>query len=265
MRRPILGAGLTLEANAQAEEEILGARSWIVPASSSSESEGGKELKELVFWLKKKRVPSDLQRRLSQIIGDPASASRTALNHLLRRWSTSEKYQFITVLEQAPNPDSRVVLDQQRDQLGLNRIRLEWRLGDLERRTLARNQAGIVEAFRTSGMPCLTPDELGEQGNHPKWVWHHIGTTRMSNDPAHGVVDADCRVHALDNLYLAGSSVFPTGGNDMPTLTVVALAHRLADHLKSRIARSRDPMPHRATKSPPAPAGRKATMPALAT
>jgi choline dehydrogenase-like flavoprotein len=65
----------------------------------------------------------------------------------------------------------------------------------------------------------------------PKPHFHHMGTTRMASDPASGVVDADCRVHGVENLYVAGSSVFPTGGNANPTLTIIALALRLADHL----------------------------------
>jgi choline dehydrogenase-like flavoprotein len=62
---------------------------------------------------------------------------------------------------------------------------------------------------------------------------HHMGTTRMHVDPKQGVVDPDCRVHGVGNLFIAGSSVFPTGGYANPTLTIVALAIRLADHLKS--------------------------------
>lgn len=65
--------------------------------------------------------------------------------------------------------------------------------------------------------------------------YHHMGATRMSQDPRHGVVDADCRVHDLDNLYVAGSSVFPTAGFANPTLTLVALALRLTDHLADRL------------------------------
>jgi choline dehydrogenase-like flavoprotein len=61
---------------------------------------------------------------------------------------------------------------------------------------------------------------------------HHMGTTRMSQDPRLGVVDKDCRVHEVGNLYIAGSSVFPTAGMANPTLTIVALAVRLADHIK---------------------------------
>jgi len=66
--------------------------------------------------------------------------------------------------------------------------------------------------------------------------FHHLGATRMHTDPAMGVVDADCRVHGVSNLYIAGSSVFPTYGCSNPTLTVVAMALRLADHLKKQLA-----------------------------
>jgi choline dehydrogenase-like flavoprotein len=63
-----------------------------------------------------------------------------------------------------------------------------------------------------------------------------MGTTRMSNDPRQGVVDANCQVHGISNLYVAGSSVFPTAGAGTPTFTLVALALRLADHLKEQMA-----------------------------
>jgi len=64
---------------------------------------------------------------------------------------------------------------------------------------------------------------------------HHIGTTRMHPDPKQGVVDQNCRVHGISNLHVAGSSVFPTSGHANPTLTIVALALRLADHLGRRV------------------------------
>jgi choline dehydrogenase-like flavoprotein len=64
---------------------------------------------------------------------------------------------------------------------------------------------------------------------------HHMGTTRMADDPRHGVVDRDCRVHGLDNLFVGGSSVFATPGHANPTYTIVQLALRLADHLVGRL------------------------------
>ena len=63
---------------------------------------------------------------------------------------------------------------------------------------------------------------------------HHMGTTRMSDDPRAGIVNAECKAHALDNLYIAGSSVFPTAGYVNPTATLLALAIRLAEHLETR-------------------------------
>ena len=70
------------------------------------------------------------------------------------------------------------------------------------------------------------------------WGNHHLGTTRMAADPKRGVVDADCRVHGMSNFFVAGSSLFPTGSTVNPTLTIVALALRLSDHLKRRFAQS---------------------------
>jgi len=64
-------------------------------------------------------------------------------------------------------------------------------------------------------------------------AWHHISTTRISEDPKTGVVDKNCKVHGIDNLYISGCSVFPISGYVNPTLTIVALSLRLADHLKS--------------------------------
>jgi choline dehydrogenase-like flavoprotein len=72
-------------------------------------------------------------------------------------------------------------------------------------------------------------------GDELSKIWtchHHMGTTRMHDDPRQGVVDRHCAVHGLSNFYITGSSVFPTGGRANPTITIVALAIRLADHLK---------------------------------
>jgi choline dehydrogenase-like flavoprotein len=81
------------------------------------------------------------------------------------------------------------------------------------------------------------PDWLTQDNDEWPRLWgsgnHQLGTTRMAADPKQGVVNADCRVHSVENLYIAGSSVFPTGGYTHPTLTVGAMALRLADHLKS--------------------------------
>lgn len=141
-------------------------------------------------------------------------------------------------LEQAPNPDSRVTLGQERDQLGLRRARLDWRLTELDTYTMVSTTHALARALGRSGQGRLRIEEwLLEDAESWHGMYggnHHMGTTRMSDDPGQGVVDRNCRVHGVDNLFIAGSSVFPTGGFANPTLTLTALAHRLADHLREQ-------------------------------
>jgi choline dehydrogenase-like flavoprotein len=142
---------------------------------------------------------------------------------------------LLDVCEQAPNPESRVRLASERDALGVPRVRLEWRLSALDKRSLRRGHELLARELGRAGLGRLQlmlsdddmewPDDLGGGA-------HHMGTTRMHADPREGVVDANARVHGVANLFVAGSSVFPTSGAAHPTLTVVALALRLADHLK---------------------------------
>lgn len=139
-------------------------------------------------------------------------------------------------IEQPPRRENRVTLSKRNDALGQRQARVEWRLGTQERNSLLRTLTLFDAALRTGGLGRLVQpptsanfDLLVEQSHH------HMGTTRMHADPTHGVVDADCRVHGVSNLYVAGSSVMPTGGAATVTLTAVALGLRLADHLRKRL------------------------------
>jgi choline dehydrogenase-like flavoprotein len=149
----------------------------------------------------------------------------------------SKMYRIVTTQEQAPNPSSRVRLAQERDPLGMPRVQLQWQLSDLDRHSIEVAIDEFVRGFGAAGIGKLhTPLDLGR--GWPVNVpisWHHSGTTRMSDDPSKGVVDADLRVHGIDNLYIAGSSVFTTSGNGNPTLTIVALTLRLAAHLRDTL------------------------------
>ena len=139
--------------------------------------------------------------------------------------------------EQQPNPQSRVSLGSERDHLGMREVIVDWRL-------MAEDRSKAVEILRLlgteigrAGFGRLRPS-LRDDNDWPEDFYgneHHMGTTRMHHDPKLGVVDENCRVHAVSNLYAAGSSVFPTGGASNPTLTIVALALRLADHLKKQL------------------------------
>ncbi len=142
--------------------------------------------------------------------------------------------------EQAPNPQSRVVLTGETDRFGLRRAGLDWRLSGLDKKTIRTCglAVGAYLARRGLGRAKLHDWLLSEAEGLPGFDeghevagFHHMGTTRMGRRPGEGVVDGDCRVFGVPNLYLAGSSVFRTGGYANPTLTIVQLALRLADRL----------------------------------
>lgn len=155
-------------------------------------------------------------------------------------WSTyrrpSRHFDVLRVLhqaEQVPHPGNRVSLGEQTDAFGVRRLRIEWEWTPQDARGAARAHALVADAVRRAGLgvlrPAGAPVVLGSSTNH------YLGTTRMSADPAAGVVDAECRVHGLDNLYVASTSVFPTGGCANPTLTLVALALRVAESVLSSL------------------------------
>src|SRR5262249_13805636 len=139
-------------------------------------------------------------------------------------------YRLNNSVEQIPNPESRVTLSDEQDAFGLRRVRLQWQLSELDKHGIRRAHELLALEVGRSGfgrlrfeLPAHEQEILhGVTGGH-----HHMGTTRMSADPKTGVVDADCRLYGLHNFYVAGSSVFPTGGFSNPTLTIVALALRL--------------------------------------
>lgn len=149
---------------------------------------------------------------------------------------------LIARAEQAPNPESRVFLSDQRDALGLRKADLHWQLSDLDKRSAREHALALDREFQRLGLGTVTPSEWLEDGSpswpvdptvghHPIAGYHHMGMTRMSANPADGVVDANCTVHGVSNLHIAGSSVFTTSGWANPTLTILALARRLAHHV----------------------------------
>jgi choline dehydrogenase-like flavoprotein len=154
--------------------------------------------------------------------------------------------------ESAPRPDNRVTLGDRVDALGVPRSVVEWHIGEPELRAAevfaGRVDAGLREKalghLDLSGFPIQR--DLRHLSRRVAAGCHHIGTTRMSDHPQDGVVDRDCRVHGVENLFIAGSSVFPTGGWSNPTLTLLALGYRLADRLKEDLGLSRHTRPRAA-------------------
>jgi choline dehydrogenase-like flavoprotein len=153
---------------------------------------------------------------------------------------------LVGLSETAPNKDSRVMLSGEKDPLGLRRVLLDWRLSEIDLRT----QAAMAQAFGTEmarlNIARMRIDDwietqdwsaaIGRNDEPLTGSSHHMGTTRMSDTPVDGVVNRHCAVHDLHNMYIAGSSVFPTCGFVNPTLTIVALALRVADQLKQKLA-----------------------------
>lgn len=154
---------------------------------------------------------------------------------------TTDTFVLYGRAEQAPNPDSRITLSpDHRDALGIPSVMLNWAINDLDIHSLRQTSVVLGQEAAKLGIGRVRmADWLQENTPQPANVvgggHHHMGTTRMSSDPKTGVVDADCRVHGMTNLYVAGSSVFPTGGSANPTHTIVAMALRLGESIKSAL------------------------------
>ncbi|MFI5024984.1 MAG: GMC oxidoreductase [Alphaproteobacteria bacterium] len=135
--------------------------------------------------------------------------------------------------EMEPRAENRITLSDKKDAFGLPLPLVSYSLGERDKKTLIALHAQVTEEVRRLGLGRLevSPEEVitavGDDASH------HLGSTRMGRDPASSVVDADCRVHIVENLYVAGGSVFPSGGSANPTYTIVALAIRLAEHLRA--------------------------------
>jgi choline dehydrogenase-like flavoprotein len=163
--------------------------------------------------------------------------ARNTLSRVYRSFKKRPVYFTLNHMsEQLPNKDSRVLLSSEKDRLGQNRIQLDWQVKPLDMRTIIRSQQIINEELQRAGLGRLSIDMQDESPpSDLHGGWHHMGTTRMHTDPAKGVVDQNGRVHGMSNLFIAGPSVFPTGGYANPVLTIVALSIKLADHIKAMI------------------------------
>jgi choline dehydrogenase-like flavoprotein len=168
-----------------------------------------------------------------KVDAEMALPSATVQALLTRGNGTYEPAHLTIRAEQSPVAESRVSLTSEVDAVGLPRAALDWRIAPEDDVRLRRALQLLGRELGAAGIA-----RTWRPGDASRFVWrpspggHHMGTTRMGTDPATSVVDADCRTHEIENLYIAGSSVFPTGGDANPTLTIVALAHRLADRMK---------------------------------
>ena len=204
--------------------------------------------KRLYRRMKQDLDPSASGRRLWRSYRAARGWTQRHIGASVKRWRADAgrlRLSLIVRGEQSPNPNSRVRLSTQRDALGSPLATLDWQLSELDKRTVGVLAQRLDEALRAAGTGTIETAPWLDDGDcawpidptvseHPIGGYHHMGTTRMSASPRDGVVDADCRVHGIRNLYIAGSSVFPTGGWANPTLTLLALTYRLAEHIDLR-------------------------------
>ncbi|MEB3316895.1 MAG: GMC family oxidoreductase [Cyanobacteriota bacterium] len=189
------------------------------------------------------RPSQSLRQSLTTLATQPLQTAGFLVSRRLRPRALIQSTRFQVISEPTPDPSSRVTLSSRRDQLGMNRVGVDWRVGAHTKRSIDRTVALVAEEFHRAGVADVTLDPPFEVHGWPasfeeEGCWHHMGTTRMHHSPRLGVVDKDCRVHDTTNLFVAGSSVFPTAGGDFPTITIVALALRLADHIEATLASS---------------------------
>ena len=188
-----------------------------------------------------------LQHVVNVALG-PADAARFAWHMLRDRKLAERKFPSVIIqskanlysldfhAEQQPNPASRVSLSADADAFGMPRLHVDWRYtaGDVD--TVRRAIALLAQEIRRQRLGAFDYDDAAleaEMTRYGAYGGHHIGTARMGSDPHSSVVDTECRIHGLRNLYVAGAAVFPTSSQANPTLTVVALALRLAAHLRT--------------------------------
>jgi choline dehydrogenase-like flavoprotein len=223
-------AELALTENTQREMQILNGTVALDPVSVSEEKDDAGE-------------NSDTSRSSE----DPAASLKgwedaekyyESGKYLKEKFNRTKQFMLFTRMEQSPNPSSRVTLDTERDALGMPRVVLDWKLTALEKRSYRKLIEKIGAACGMTGVGRVHLHEWLHDENDLNWPehlaggWHHMGTTRMHANSREGVVDENCKVHGLGNLYIAGSSCFPTAGSANPTYTIVAMTLRLADHLK---------------------------------
>lgn len=241
-----IGVAFCAGTEQQTIQQMGNGATFIAAPSLSNVNNGWASLLALRDGLAAKQIPENAGAHIKKLIADFDSAIGIAALRMRGKETSTQIVQrgFINVIcmcEQSPNPNSRVSLSEQTDLLGSPQVNLHWDLTELDRHTIRATVTLMAAEFNRLGLGTIQLDEWLRKENTSTWPerlrggHHHMGTTRMSADPAKGVVDKNCTVHGIDNLHIAGSSVFPTGGYVNPTLTIVALASRLADHLKSKL------------------------------
>jgi choline dehydrogenase-like flavoprotein len=231
----------------QTEKQLLQMHGTIIFWMESDSSVSA--VKTLFRAVRGRAIPpsGELRTLLRNSLADPAELLGVMCRYCIQKRAGTPKRGRIylaALCEVAPNPDSRITLSEVRDQLGMRRARIDWRIGELERRTASEYVRTVASEFVRRGLGTYDLKQAALLEDEKDWVKmasdnnHHMGTTRMHENEKLGVVNSDCKVHGIDNLYIGSSAVFPSSGSASPTSTILALCIRIADKLKQRLVAS---------------------------
>ena len=229
--------GVRLSPAIQRSEQLPNCATWVVAFNFGPDDPPWDSLKR--FLTREANVHQDLRA----IMMNTDLLFRGLKDYFILHRGLPHKFDTIdleAMCEQLPNPDSRITLSDRRDPLGMRIPRIDWRVSEEEARAMRRITELMLQQLSRMGLePPVLAEWVRDGAMFPdtlRDIAHPIGTTRMADDPACGVVDAQCQVHGVDGLFVTGSSVFPTAGHANPTQMIVALAVRVADTVKERAA-----------------------------
>ncbi|NNE75520.1 MAG: GMC family oxidoreductase [Pricia sp.] len=225
----ITSAELAITEKVQQENKILNGTVSLFPLTV------GRSLKsEMDVW--NNEDPRKSAEKFWKDISDARAAAKK-----VTEGSISRAYQLHTRIEQAPNPNSRVTILSEKDELGVPKTKLNWELTALDKRSIRRIYQILGQQMGIAGLGRVRLNEFLRDDSDTTWPedlnagWHHMGTTRMSDNPKKGVVNKNCQVYGISNLFVAGSGCYSTSGAPNPTLTLVALSLRLSDYVKNKM------------------------------
>lgn len=239
---------LTPTAELIASHQILHSGSMLLPKPSAEVEHGLATIRALVA---RDRGAMDDRPTPAALARTALYVARTGAEMAIRQrrwpprvdagWSTLAgspfaRFSLETQIELTPDRDNRVRLGDSADRFGRRQAEMSWSWNELDLHSLKTTSSLLETAFRESQLGAFEPASWDDQPllTTPNGAYHPSGTTRMGTSSATSVTDQDARLHGVANIYVAGSSVFPTVGYANPTLTIVALALRLADHLGAR-------------------------------
>jgi choline dehydrogenase-like flavoprotein len=231
-------------------DKLLNMSMMVFPRDKKFNSEAKASARALFSVFKKRKIPINILKHLQNISLHGNELITDLYKHRIKKevvkpnlafgeWSTTNikdqkkyvKFELMSQTEQTPHPDNRVTLSTKLDKLGCPQVKLTNYWNEIDKESVKKAETIFAEEFFAAGLGQMEIKPLDQQtvvlSTH-----HNMGTTRMNNNCRLGVVDENCKVHNISNLFIAGSSVFPTGSFANPTLTIIALSIRLADNLK---------------------------------